>query len=159
MRILVCIALVALVQFTAAAEPFVVVVRHAEKANNSDKDPDLSPAGMKRADELAAMLRDSGIVAIFTSELKRTQETAAAAAKMLGVAPTTVPAKDVAELATKLRELKGNALVVGHGNTIPDLVKALGIDAAIDIHENNYSSFFVVTLGDKPQLLRLRYAN
>ena len=142
---------------TVSAQPFVVIVRHAEKANNSDKDPDLSAAGLKRADELARMLKDAGITAIFTTELKRTQETAAPLAKALGITPTIVTAADVAGLVAKFRELKGNALVVGHGNTIADIVKALGIDTPINIPEADYTLFFVVTLGEKPQLLQLRY--
>lgn len=158
MRILVCVVLIALVRCTAAAaEPFVVVVRHAEKASKGGNDPDLTPAGKKRADALAAMLKDSQIVAIFTSEFKRTQETAAPAAKMFGITPTTVSGVDTAALVAKLRRLKGNALVVGHTNTIPDLVRVLGIDASIHIPETDYGSIFVVTLGHKPQLLRLRY--
>ena len=141
---------------SALAEPFVVIVRHAEKAS-SEKDPDLSAAGLKRADELAQMLKDSGITAIFTSELKRTQQTAAPLAKTLGIAPTIVPAGDTNALIAKLRELKGNALVVGHGNTIPNLIKELGIDASVTIHESDYTQVLVVTLGEKPQLLRLAY--
>jgi broad specificity phosphatase PhoE len=141
----------------ASAEPFVVIVRHAEKGTNSDKDPDLSPAGQARADALAEMLKSSGIVAIFTTEYKRTIETAAPAARALGISATVVPANDTPQLVEKLRALQGNALVVGHGNTIPDLVKALGIEAAINIPENDYTEVFVVTLGDRPRLLRLHY--
>jgi phosphohistidine phosphatase SixA len=141
----------------ASAEPFVVIVRHGEKASNSDKDPDLSSAGTARAMVLAEMLKDSGVIAIFTTEFKRTQETAAPASKSLGVTAVSIPAKDIATLAGKLRELKGNALVVGHGNTIPDLVKSLGIDAPVNISENDYSQILVINLGDKPQLLRLRF--
>jgi broad specificity phosphatase PhoE len=141
----------------APAQPVVFIVRHAEKAATGGNDPDLSPAGQARADTLARMLKDSGIVSIFASEFKRTKETAAPTAKSLGLIPTIVPAKDTAALASKLRELKGNALVVGHGNIIPDLVKTLGIDTPIQIDESDYSQVFVVILGDKPQLLRLRY--
>ncbi|MEY2539261.1 MAG: hypothetical protein QOG67_3001 [Verrucomicrobiota bacterium] len=141
----------------ASAQPIVVIVRHAEKASNGGNDPELSPAGQFRADALASMLKDSGITAIFTTEFNRTQETAAPTAKSIGITPTVVPAKEVATLVSKLHELNGNALVVGHGNTIPDLVKALGIDAAVNISEDDYTEFFIVTLGDKPQLLRLHY--
>ena len=63
------------------------------------------------------------------------------------------------ELSSKLRGLNANALVVGHGNTIPNLIKALGIDSPINIPENDYSQILVVTLGAKPQLLRLSYPN
>lgn len=141
----------------ASADPFVVIVRHAEKASNSDKDPDLSPVGKTRAEALAQMLNDSGIVAIFTTEFKRTAETAAPTARALGVTATVIPSDDQQQLVDKLRALKGNALVVGHGNTIPNMLKALGIETAIDIPDSDYSQLFLVTLGDKPQLLRLHY--
>jgi 2,3-bisphosphoglycerate-dependent phosphoglycerate mutase len=141
----------------ATAEPFVVIVRHAEKASEEGKDPDLSSEGLARAEALEQMVKDSGIVAIFTSEFKRTIETAAPTAKALGITPSVIPAKDTASLVANLRELKGNALVVNHSNSIPDLVKALGIDASIKIQENDYTELFIVTLGDKPKLLHLHY--
>jgi len=141
----------------ASAEPVVVIVRHAEKAVSDGGDPDLSPAGRARAEALARILKDSGITAIFTSEFKRTQETAAPTAASAGIATTVVPAKDPAALVTKLHQLNGNALVVGHGNTIPNIIKALGINAPINIPDADYSELLIVTLGDKPQLFRLHY--
>ena len=86
----------------ASAQPIVVIVRHAEKATDGGRDPDLSLAGRARADELARILKDSGITAIFTSEFKRTQETAAPSATSIGVTATVIPAKDTAALAAKL---------------------------------------------------------
>jgi len=53
--------------------------------------------------------------------------------------------------------LNGNALVVGHGNTIPDLVKALGISEPINIGENDYDNLFEIVLEEKPKLIRLHY--
>ena len=141
----------------AAAQPVVVIVRHAEKAANGGKDPDLSSAGRARADELARILRDSGITAIFTSEFKRTQETAAPTATSIDVAPTVVAAKDTDALVAKLHQLSGNALVVGHGDTIPNIIKALGINSQIDVPDADYSELLIITLGDKPQLFRLHY--
>jgi len=61
------------------------------------------------------------------------------------------------DVIEKLRGLKGNGLVVGHGNTIPDLLKALGIETPVKIPENDYTDLFVITMADKPQLLRLHY--
>jgi broad specificity phosphatase PhoE len=141
----------------ASAEPIVVIVRHAEKAASNGKDPDLSPAGRARAEALVRILKDSGITAIFTSEFKRTQETAAPTAAAMTIAPTVVPAKDTAPLVSRLRQLNGNALVVAHGNTIPDIVKGLGIDIPIQIPEDDYTELLIVTLGNKPQLFRLHY--
>ena len=142
---------------TASAQPVVVIVRHAEKAANGGNDPDLSSAGQARANELARILKDSGITAIFTTEFKRTQETAASAATATHVTPTVVAAKDTAVLVGKLHQLSGNALVVAHGDTIPNIIKALGINVPINIPDADYSELFIVILGDKPQLFRLHY--
>src|SRR6266550_1140035 len=142
-----------------SAQPVVVIVRHAEKAANGGNDPDLSSAGHARAEALAQILKDSGITAIFTSEFKRTQETAAPTATSARVTPTVVAAKDTAALVRKLHQLNGNALVVEHGDTIPDIVKALGINSSINIPDADYSELLIVTLGDKPQLFRLHYSD
>jgi broad specificity phosphatase PhoE len=141
----------------ASAQPVVVIVRHGERAANGGSDPDLSSAGRARADALSRILKDSGITAIFTTEFKRTQETAAPTATSTHVAPTVVPAKDTTALVAKLHQLSGNALVVGHGDTIPNIIKALGIDVPINIPDADYSELLIVTLSDKPQLFRLHY--
>src|SRR6266699_1655524 len=141
----------------AHASPVILIVRHAEKATTGGNDPDLSLAGQKRADALARILRDSQITAVLVTEFKRTQETAAPTARAAHVTPTVVPANDVPRLIGKLRALNGNALVVGHGNTIPELVKALGVATPISIPDDDYTEILVVSLGDVPQLLRLHY--
>jgi 2,3-bisphosphoglycerate-dependent phosphoglycerate mutase len=146
------------VLLTADAAPIVFIVRHAEKATTGSNDPDLSVAGQKRAEALARILRDSQITAVFVTEFKRTQETAAPTAKEAQLNPIVVPANDVAGLAAKVRASNGNALVVGHGNTIPGLMKALGIATPIAITEDDYSEIFVVLVHDPPQMLRLHYS-
>jgi broad specificity phosphatase PhoE len=157
-RLIIIAAILLLTLSTAAASPIIFVVRHAEKAADGN-DPDLSAAGRQRAEGLARILKDAEITAIFTTEFKRTQETAAPTAKGAKISPTVVPANDIPAMAEKLRPLKGNALVVAHGNTIPDLVKALGIEVPITIPENDYSELFVIIMAEKPQLLRLHYPN
>ena len=141
----------------ADATPVIFVVRHAEKVTTGDNDPHLSVAGQKRAETLARILKDSQITSVFVTEFKRTQETAAPTARAAHLEPTVVPAKDVAGLVAKLRALNGNTLVVGHGNTIPDLMKALGITTPIAIPEDDYTEIFLVSRRDPPQLLRLHY--
>jgi phosphohistidine phosphatase SixA len=139
------------------AAPVVFIVRHAEKASAGDKNPDLSVQGQKRADALAHILKDLQITSVFVTEFRRTQETAAPTARAAHVSPTLIPANDMGSLVEKLRALNGNALVVGHGNTIPDLLKALGIATPVSIPEDDYSEIFAVLVGDAPQLLRLHY--
>jgi broad specificity phosphatase PhoE len=141
----------------ANAAPVAFIVRHAEKANTGGKDPDLSVQGQKRADALAHILKDSQITSVFVTEFKRTQETAAPAARAAHVSPTVISSSDIGALVEKLRALNGNALVVGHGNTIPDLLKALGIATPVSIPEDDYTEIFAVFVGDSPQLLRLHY--
>ena len=141
----------------ANAAPVIFIVRHAEKATTGGKDPDLSVEGQKRADALAQILKDSKITAVFVTEFKRTQETAAPTAKAAHVSPTVVPANDVGALVEKLRALNANALVVGHGNTIPNLLRALRIATPVSIPEDDYTEIFAVFVSDAPQLLWLHY--
>jgi broad specificity phosphatase PhoE len=127
---------------TATAQSTIFIVRHAEKAD-ATKDPDLSEAGRARAEAIVKTLRDANITEIYATEFKRTQQTAAPLARG-GITVTILPAKDNAALLAKLRASTGNALVVGHGGTIPDLIKALGISDPINIAENDYDNLFAV---------------
>ncbi len=141
----------------ATAQSTIFLVRHAEKAGTGGTDPDLSEAGRARAESLATALKDAGISAIFATELKRTQQTAAPLSKLLHLDPTIIPAKDTAALMARLRSSPANALVVGHGNTIPDLIKGFGITSPINIGENDYDNLFLVVLDEPPRLIRLHY--
>ena len=142
---------------TAVGGPTVFFVRHAEKATTGSEDMDISDAGRARAESLANLLKDAEISAIYTTELKRTQQTAAPLAKALHLEPAVIPAKDQPALIEKLKGSSGNILVVGHGNTIPTLIKTLGIATPIDIADNDYDNLFVVLLEGNPRLIRLHY--
>jgi broad specificity phosphatase PhoE len=142
---------------TAVAGPAIFFVRHAEKATTGGEDMDISDVGRARAESLATLLKDAEISALYTTELKRTQQTAAPLAKALHLEPIVIPAKDQAGLITKLKGSSGNVLVVGHGNTIPGVIKTLGIETPINIADNDYDNLFVVLLEEKPRLLRLHF--
>jgi len=156
-RLALILSISLLVAAAADAAPLIFVVRHAEKATAGSDDPDLSVAGQKRAHALARILKDSQITAVFVTEFKRTRETAAPTVKAAHVVPTVVSANDTAALVAKLRASKGNALIVGHGNTIPNLMKALGIETPITIPDDDYTEILVVSLGEPSQMLRLHY--
>ncbi|HEX3816667.1 MAG TPA: histidine phosphatase family protein, partial [Chthoniobacterales bacterium] len=143
-----------------AEPPVVFLVRHAERADASrqlEKDPDLSEKGRGRAEALARELRDAEITAIYTSEYKRTQETAAPLARSLGITPAIVPAKESAALIRKLKSESGNALIVAHSNTLPEIAEALGISASLKIGETDYDDLFVIVTGARPRLIHLHY--
>lgn len=138
------------------AEPTIFLVRHAEKAQDGDaKDPDLSDAGRARAESIAEVLKDAGITAIYATELKRTQQTAEPLARLANVEVTIVPAKETAALIAKLKATDGAALVVGHSNTVPQILQALGVSAPVTIGESDYDNLFVVVGGAPPKLIRL----
>ena len=149
---------------TAAAQQTVFVVRHAERADTAAgaaptmaADPELSDAGRARAESLAAALGDAKVVAIFATEFKRTQATAAPLAKALGLQVTTISSKEPAKLIQAVKSAGGNVLVVGHSNTVPAIVKDLGVAAPITVGDAEYDNLFVVTIGAAPSVLRLHY--
>ena len=117
-RFVFCFAVLSVVLSTATAQSTIFVVRHAEKAD-ATKDPDLSEAGRVRAEALAKALRDANITAIYATEFKRTQQTAAPLAKALGITATTLPAENSAALIAKLRALNGNCLLSVTGIRFP----------------------------------------
>jgi broad specificity phosphatase PhoE len=156
-RSLIFVFLGLLLVTTTFAGPTIFFVRHAEKATTGGDDMDISETGRARAESLATVLKDAEISAIYTTEFKRTQQTAAPVAKALHLEPAVISSKDRPALIAKLQASSGNVLVVGHGNTIPDLIKTLGISLAINIAENDYDNLFVVLLDEKPRLIRLHY--
>jgi broad specificity phosphatase PhoE len=161
---------------SAAAAQVIFLVRHAERAAAATPaapqpakgghgmmmpaDPPLTPAGQQRAARLASMLAASGITQIFTSEYKRTRQTAAPLAEKLKLTPVMAAARDPEPLVERLRRVQGAALVVGHADTIPDLLRRLGVTETVTIGDNDYGNLFVVVpdgTARKPTLIRLHY--
>jgi phosphohistidine phosphatase SixA len=144
----------------AAAQEAVYVVRHAERADQS-ADSLLSPAGIARAALLARMLRDAGITHVFTSELRRTIETAGPLVAALHLTPQKLNGTDVPALAAKLSALGAHdrALVVGHSNTVPEILRALHVGTPITIADSEFDNLFIVVthINRPPTLLRLKY--
>lgn len=159
--------LLALACATAASAQTVFLVRHAERADAGAPaagmsgmmaaDPDLSASGTARAASLASMLKDAKIAAIYVTEYKRTRQTAEPLARQLGIELTVVPSKDSAALLQKLKSASGNALVVGHSNTVPETIAALGVRDPVTIGESDYDNLFIVVRSPQPQLVRLHY--
>jgi broad specificity phosphatase PhoE len=156
-RLIALLLLSVLLASTTSAGPTIFFVRHAEKATTGGDDMDISEAGRARAESLATLLKDAELSAIYTTEFKRTQQTAVPLAKALHLEPAVIPQKDPAALVAKLKGSSGNVLVVGHGNTIPDLLKTLGITTPINIADNDYDNLFIVLPDEKPRLLRLHF--
>jgi broad specificity phosphatase PhoE len=149
----------------ASAPPTVVLlVRHAEKAEQPAANPPLTDAGAARAQALVGVARDAGVTAIITTQYERTRKTAEPTAVALRVTPQVVDAGPLAQHAKAvadrvLEHASGTVLVVGHSNTIPAIVGALGAPQPKDLCDSEYDQLFVVVIGDAgpPRLIRSRY--
>lgn len=164
--VLVFIALVAAAAwiFDARATTVVVIVRHAEAEAGSDPDPGLSVDGRERAARLAKMLSQArpvrGIDAIFSSELKRAQQTVTPLSETLALPVSVVPTATWQDLPHRiLRSHRGEyVLVAGHTNTIPALVHELS-GATVTLREDEYDAMFIVFVPQisKAKVVRVRY--
>lgn len=148
------------------ADRLVVLVRHAEKAVEPSDDPPLTEAGLARAAALAAALEGAGIGSVIVTPFRRTRETAVPLATAAGIAPTVV---DVAGGMTQHLEAVVGAvrsrppgepvLVVGHSNTIPAIIGALGGPTLPDLCDSEYANLFVMLLPARgtPRLIETSY--
>ena len=134
---------------------FVILIRHAER-EPAGTDPSLSAAGRRRAKLLADMLADASIGAIFTSEFKRTKETAAPIAQRLHLAPVQID-DDVSTGAQQVRAAGDRVLVVGHSDTVPALIAQLG-GPQVTIPDAAFDRFFVLQVhAASAELLPMKY--
>ena len=145
----------------------IVLARHAEAVPNAGNDPVLSEAGIARANALAAVLRDAGVTAVFTTQYQRTALTGepVAAASKLAVVKMPVQGATDAYVAQVLKEIfakhaGGTVVIVGHSNTVPAFVKAL-TGATVEIAHDSYDQLFVVTASapGSGKLVRARYGS
>lgn len=152
---------------SASGQPAtVVLVRHAERAATPANDPVLTDAGMARAHALRAVLADAGVSAVVATQYQRTQLTARPLADSLNLDVTIVRAGapvqahlDSVAAAVKRHPAGSVVLVVGHSNTIPGIIAALGGPRMPDLCDGQYSSLFVLNMGDggSPKLIRASY--
>ena len=159
-RLFLCLAVAAFASSALAESPVIFLVRHAERAAISGRVPSdtgLSREGKARAQSLASALKDAKIAAIYTTEFKRTQESAAPVAASSGIRPEVVSAGDLRPLIAKIKGAHGNVLVVGHSNTLPQIINALGVFDRIAITESDYDNLFLVLWEPEPRLIRLHF--
>ncbi|MDP7294327.1 MAG: phosphoglycerate mutase family protein [Vicinamibacterales bacterium] len=156
-----------------AAQEAIFIVRHAERTDRSS-DSTLSADGEARAERLARHLRDAGIDAIYSTSFRRTLGTAAPLSEALGLEVQTEPtlgpdpmgsddgvSRYIEGLVARLgeRHATDRVVVVGHSNTLPALLAALGHPEEISIAGDEYDNLFVVLpqpVGP-PTMLRIRF--
>ena len=139
-----------------------VIVRHAEKAADAGDDPSLTNAGRARATALAQALAGTPVAAVYSTGYARTRETAQPTAAAHDLPVTPYDAREPADaFAGRLRAAhdRGTVLVVGHSNTVPGLVRALGAPPAAPMPESEFDRYTVVLVppGGEPRVLVARY--
>lgn len=132
----------------ADAPTVVMVVRHAEKASATAKDPPLSVAGKARARALAHVAGAAGVSAIYVTQFQRTKATAAPLAAQLHLTPIEHAAADTAGLVAAVRsdQIGKTVLIAGHSNTVNEIVAALTGTPMDELPDSQYDNLFVVTV-------------
>ena len=123
----------------------VYVIRHLQKATGDD--PALTAEGAAGAQKLRDLLAKKMVTAIYATQTKRAMQTAEPLAKRLGLPVTVYDPKDFAGLAAKVAKDKKAVLIVGHSNTVPDLVAKVGGKQPGPLSDTDYGTVFVVRAG------------
>jgi len=102
----------------------IILARHAERPDGLD--PSLTDEGRKRAQELADVLEDNGVTAIYTPDLNRMRETAAPVAERLDLEVNIVSSLAIADtkafanqLVDEVLDLHAGGVVLWIGSTGP----------------------------------------
>ncbi len=146
-----------LVAGQAKADATIYLVRHAEKQTDGTKDPHLTERGERRAAYLAQQLALANITKIYSSNYKRTLETAKPLSELLGVSVELYDPTKLVEFAQAMKKETGQILIVGHSNTTPQLTALLSGLEVDEMDESEYENMYhLVLIGDKARLSRFR---
>lgn len=137
-----------------AKDTVIYIVRHAEKdaSDAKNNDPDLSAEGRERAEALNSLLAKEKLSAVYSTKYKRTTQTAAPLAQRNGVPVKTYEANDPSGVAQLIKRdfLNKKVLIVGHSNTILEIVKAFGENPPVDkLNDDDYDLLFTIIIDKK----------
>ena len=135
------------------ARPNIYVMRHLQKAPGPD--PVLSQEGQLFAARLIDRFKDDPPSAIYVSATRRAQMTAAPLAARLGIMPKIYDPADTPGLVARVKSEPGTVLIVGHSNTVPDIVEQLGGPRPSDIAEDRFGDIWHVS-GTRPKVTQDR---
>ncbi|MFC0251064.1 SixA phosphatase family protein [Massilia consociata] len=139
------LSLALLAPCAAMAEPSAIyLVRHGEKQSENG-DPELTAQGRARAQHVGILLHRAGITGIFSTSTKRTRQTAEPLAQRTGLAVQLYDPRNPKALVEKVKGLTGAVLVVGHSNTLPELVRLFGGVPGAEIGDDEYDRLYQLT--------------
>jgi len=129
------------------------VMRHLQKAEGPD--PALSAQGSANAIRVASRFDDDRPSAIYVSTTRRAHETAAPLAAKLGLTAKEYDPSDTPGLVARVRSETGTVLIVGHSNTVPEIVAQLGGARPADMAETEYGDIFRVRRDGSVERMKL----
>jgi len=124
------------------------LVRHAEKQSDGSRDPALTEIGKNRSEQLAVWFQDKGITEIWSSDYKRTRDTAMPLVTGLGLELSIYDPRNLPDLVKELSHQRRTALIVGHSNTTPELARLLCDCFIEDMDESEYDRLIVISVTD-----------
>ena len=125
------------------------LTRHAEKdrSDKSNRNPKLTDDGVERANNIARMLSEVGIDAVYATNYIRTMATATPTANLFNKEIIIYDWNQFDAEKMIQENLGKNVLIVGHSNTTPIVInKLLGVDTYAEIDDANFSNFYIVTI-------------
>jgi len=127
-----------------------ILVRHGEKGDDGTEDPDLTGEGDARARRLAFMLKDTPLQAIYSTDFRRTRNTARPIAEVKNLEVQLYEAHKPDVIAKMVWQHKGGTvLLTGHSNNIPWTANLLlGKEVYKDYAESEYGTLLIVSVGE-----------
>ncbi|WP_447724188.1 phosphoglycerate mutase family protein [Sphingomonas koreensis] len=129
-----------------AKDPPIYVTRHYDTPAG-ERDPDLLAQGNTRAKALTKWFKGKKLKAIYVSDFKRTRQTVTPLAAERGITPQAYDPRDTPAIVAKARAANAPVLIVGHSNTVPDIVQQLGGERPADLQHEDFGDVWTVRSG------------
>ena len=144
----VCLLIASFICLTACSHTY-FVVRHAEKADpgaQMSSDVPLSEAGKARAIALRDRLKSESIKSIYSTNTIRTRSTAEPLSTLIDVPLQLYGPMPDSAFYTRIKMSGNNMLIVGHSNTVDDIVNNLTGEKSIsgDLEDSVYDRLFII---------------
>ncbi len=150
-------------QYLSDSATTFILVRHAEKEVGGSN-PDLSPAGILRAQQLKHLLSRIPLTGIYSTHYNRTEQTAQPVAGDHQLPIEYYNPTDLNQLITRVksRHFNKKVLVVGHSNTTPKLANLL-LNQHIfsSIPDSEYDNIYLIRVyrSSPAEVLHLKFGN
>jgi broad specificity phosphatase PhoE len=137
-------ALLTPASLTAQTARVVHVVRHFDTPAG-ERDPELTEVGTRRAQALVRWFAGKPLSAIYVTDWKRTRATVAPLVAARKLTPQVYDPATPAALIERVRAATGPVLIVGHSNTVPDIVAALGGDKPAPLTHSDFGDVWTMS--------------